>query len=73
MLEYAMKLTHDPGGMCEADIERLRTAGLSDMAIHDLAQVVGLFNYYNRLADGLGIAIDEFAHPESADQLDSTR
>ena len=63
MLSYAIKLTHTPGGMCEADIEALRAVGLSDTAIHDLAQVTGLFNYYNRLADGLGIAIDEFAHP----------
>lgn len=59
MLSYAMKLTANPGGMCEADIEALRGAGLSDTAIHDLAQVTALFNYYNRLADGLGIAIDD--------------
>ena len=59
MLNYAMKLTADPGGMCEADIEALRAVGLTDTAIHDVAQVVGLFNYYNRLADGLGIAIDD--------------
>jgi hypothetical protein len=26
--------------------------------------VTALFNFYNRLADGLGIGIDEFAHPE---------
>lgn len=33
----------------------LRKAGLEDEGIHDLTQVVALFNYYNRLADGLGI------------------
>ena len=53
-----MKLTHRPGAMVEADIVALRAVGLSDMAIHDVAQVTALFNYYNRLADGLGIAID---------------
>ena len=34
---------------------RLREAGCTDGAIHDLTQVVGFFAYYNRLADGLGI------------------
>jgi uncharacterized peroxidase-related enzyme len=63
MLEYAMKLTLTPGQMCEADIEALRAAGFSDTGIHDIAQVTALFNLYNRLADGLGIPIDEFAHP----------
>ncbi|PRQ05533.1 hypothetical protein [Enhygromyxa salina] len=58
ILEYATKLTKDPGAMREADVLALRAAGLSDTAIHDVAQVVALFNYYNRIADGLGIAID---------------
>jgi uncharacterized peroxidase-related enzyme len=58
MLEYAIKLTKEPGNMSEADVEALRAAGFSDMGIHDIAQVTGLFNFYNRLADGLGIAID---------------
>ena len=60
-----MKLTLDPGGMCEADVEALRAAGFSDTGIHDIVQVTALFNFYNRLADGLGIAIDEFAHPSA--------
>jgi uncharacterized peroxidase-related enzyme len=70
MLEYAMKLTREPSGMCEADIEALRAAGFSDTGIHDIAQVTALFNFYNRLADGLGIGIDGPAprpttcHPE---------
>jgi uncharacterized peroxidase-related enzyme len=58
MLEYAIKLTKEPGNMSEADVEALRAAGFSDTGIHDIAQVTGLFNFYNRLADGIGIAID---------------
>ena len=38
-----------------ADVESLREVGFDDVAIHDVVQVVALFNYYNRLADGLGI------------------
>ncbi len=63
MLEYAVKLTLEPGGMCEADVLTLRAAGFSDTGIHDIVQVTALFNLYNRIADGLGIGIDEFAHP----------
>jgi len=55
MLDFAVKLTHAPASMQVCDVERLRAAGWDDVAIHDIVQVVSLFNYYNRLADGLGI------------------
>src|SRR5215470_247452 len=55
MLDYAVKLTRAPSEMREADVEALRAAGLDDAAVHDVAQITALFNYYNRLADGLGI------------------
>lgn len=41
--------------MEEGDVRELRDHGLGDGAIHDVVQVVALFNYYNRLAEGLGI------------------
>ncbi len=53
--QHAVKLTREPAGIDEHDVDRLRHAGCSDAAIHDLTQVVGFFAYYNRLADGLGI------------------
>ncbi len=37
------------------DVERLRQVGFDDVAIHDAVQVVALFAYYNRLAEGLGL------------------
>lgn len=55
MLDYAVKLTREPGSVRATDVEKLRQVGYSDQAIHEIAQVTGLFNYYNRLADGLGI------------------
>jgi uncharacterized peroxidase-related enzyme len=58
MLAYAVKLTLSPASMGEGDVEALRLAGFSDTGIHDIVQVVGLFNYYNRIADGLGIAVE---------------
>ena len=38
----------------------LRRAGLIDEEIHDAAQVVGLFNYYTRLAHALGVEPEDF-------------
>jgi uncharacterized peroxidase-related enzyme len=55
ILDFASKLTRDPAGVTVDDLDPLRAAGLDDSAIHDVVQVVALFNYYNRLADGLGI------------------
>ena len=55
MLAYARKLTLTPRAVTAADVEALREAGFDDAAILEIAQVVGFFNYYNRLTDGLGI------------------
>jgi uncharacterized peroxidase-related enzyme len=55
MLDFAVKLTHEPRAMTSKDTETLRAAGFTDAAILDIVQITGLFAYYNRLADGLGI------------------
>ena len=56
---HAEKLTRTPQEVSVQDIDVLREAGLEDEEIHDLTQVVALFNYYNRLAEGLGIDKEE--------------
>ncbi len=45
--------------MSRADVERLRAVGLNDRAIHDATQVIAYFNYINRVADGLGVDLEE--------------
>ena len=55
MLDFAVKLTLHPQQMTEADVVTLREAGFCDTGISDIVQVTSLFNYYNRIADGLGI------------------
>ncbi|MCG8423016.1 MAG: peroxidase [Proteobacteria bacterium] len=59
LLDYAAKLTRKPGAMREADLIPLRDAGLSDRDILDANQVVAYFAYVNRVADGLGVALEE--------------
>ena len=51
---HAEQLTRSPASVTDHTIAELRAAGCDDEAIHDLTQVVSLFNYYNRLVDGLG-------------------
>ncbi len=58
LVRYALKLTREPARMVEADVARLRAAGLSDRGIHDTAAIVGYFNFVNRLAEGLGVALE---------------
>jgi uncharacterized peroxidase-related enzyme len=55
MVHYATKLTRTPGEMTEADIHMLRAAGLSDIDILDLNNIVAYYCYINRVANGLGL------------------
>ncbi len=60
MLSYAVKLTRTPRAVTGQDVERLRDAGFDDTAILDICQVASYYNYVNRLADGLGVELEEF-------------
>lgn len=69
MLAYAEKLTLRPWAMVEDDVAALRRAGLSDAAILDINQVTAYYAYANRLADGLGVALEDYwdeAHTSTA-------
>jgi len=55
MLDFAVRLTRTPSAMSDADVAALRAHGFDDVAIHDIVQVTALFNYFDRLADGLGV------------------
>lgn len=57
---YADKLTRTPHAMTAEDVAALRAAGLDDRGVHDAAQVIAYFCYINRVADGLGIANEDF-------------
>ncbi len=59
LLDFAVKLTVEPWAMEEANIPRLRAAGWSDRAILDLSLVVAYFAFVNRLAQGLGVQVEQ--------------
>ena len=59
MLDYAVKLTLTPWEVFDGDVERLREVGFNHAAILDICQVVSYFNYVNRMADGLGVELED--------------
>jgi uncharacterized peroxidase-related enzyme len=58
LCEFAEKLTHTPGAMLPSDVETLRRSGFDDLAIHEAIQVVGYFNYINRVADAVHVDLE---------------
>jgi uncharacterized peroxidase-related enzyme len=64
MLEYATKLTTDPGNMNESDVATLRDAGFSDRDILDICEATAYYAYVNRIADGLGVRVEDWFEDE---------
>ena len=59
LCRFADKLTSTPQAMTRQDTDDLRAAGFDDVAIHDAAQVIGYFNYINRVADALDVDLED--------------
>lgn len=60
MLRYSVKLTREPASIIEDDIRSLRDVGFGDLNILHIAEVVCYFAYANRVADGLGIPLEDW-------------
>jgi len=60
MLNYAAKLTERPADIFKRDIEQLREVGFKDRSILDINQIVAYYAFVNRIADGLGVDLEEF-------------
>ena len=59
LLGYADRLTLRPASVSADDIAPLRAAGLDDRAIHDACAIVSYFAFVNRIADGLGVELED--------------
>ena len=57
--ELAEKLSTTPTRMVDEDWENLRDLGFDDEGCLEVAHIVGIFNHLTRLADGLGLQLDE--------------
>ena len=59
MCRYAVQLTRDPVGTDESMLDGMRAAGLTEREIIDVNQVVSYYNYVNRVAQGLGVELED--------------
>ena len=59
MLDYVDKLTREPWTMKAEDVEALAGVGFDDGAILDICQVAAYFAFVNRMADGLGVELED--------------
>ncbi len=60
MLDYSVRLGREPESMRESDLEPLRHAGFRDDEILDICQIAAYFSYVNRMAQGLGVELEDY-------------
>jgi len=58
LFRFADKLTRKPGDVTKADADAVRAAGWSERQHFEAVMAVALFNFYNRVALGLGLMAD---------------
>ena len=59
MLDYCKKLPSSPAAITAEEVVDLREVGFSDLAIHDICTVAAYFAFVNRIADGLGVELEQ--------------
>jgi uncharacterized peroxidase-related enzyme len=65
MLDFAVKVTKEPGACEEADLDVLRSHGFGDEDIWDIIEVASMYNFTNRLAMATGMLPNrEYHHQE---------
>ena len=60
IMDFAVLVTDEPHAVTPATVEDLRSKGLIDEDVLNIVQITGFFNYYNRMADALGVEPEEF-------------
>lgn len=58
VLRYAQKLTRQPNGVTQADADAIFDAGWDETALYHTVAVTALFNFMNRLVEGMGIELE---------------
>ena len=59
IFHYVKTLTLSPARVTDAQAQAIRDAGWDDRAIHDAVAVCALFNFMNRLVEGMGVESSE--------------
>jgi uncharacterized peroxidase-related enzyme len=71
VLRYVGKLTSAPSRISRADADAVFAAGWDETALHHAVLVCALFNFMNRLVEGLGIQADASYYETSGKRLHS--
>jgi uncharacterized peroxidase-related enzyme len=58
VLRYARKLTQQPNSLIQADADAIFAAGWEEPALYYTVAVTALFNFMNRLVEGMGLELD---------------
>lgn len=69
VLAFVRKLTLNPSKIVQADADAVFAAGWDDRALYDAVSVCALFNFMNRLVNGLGIEAAEAYRKFAAQRL----
>ena len=69
VLRYARKLTDRPASVAQADADAILAAGWDQSAIYHTVAVTALFNFMNRLVEGLGIEFNLAYTGEASQRL----
>ena len=62
LCHFAEKVSEAHKQMKNEDLSSLKQTGYSYRAIHDAVQIIGYFNYINRIADSLDEEPETFTH-----------
>ena len=62
LLDWCVQMTRAPATLGEADVENLRTHGWTDPEISAAGFVCSYFNFINRVADSMGVDLEEWMH-----------
>ena len=59
IIKFVEKMTLTPSLLTDQDVESLRDVGFSDENVLEICAIAALFNYVSRIADALGIELEE--------------
>ena len=60
MLEFVGKMTLDQKHLTADDLQRLRDVGFSEVQLLEIVQLTAWFNYMTRVADALGVEVEDW-------------
>ncbi len=73
LLAFAHKLSREPYKITRRDWDALHAAGWTEQQCIEAVHIVGLFEYFNRVADGFGMESYGGEHPLLLEALHANR